>query len=390
MKRFCAYFLTFVLLFSFCGCSDANPVSDFEYHADGDYTVIDKYIGDSLTVVIPEEIDDKPVISIGSEAFKSSAITSVTIPDSVEIIRTEAFAECDALTDVKFGNSVTYLGARSFYSCDALEMLELPRNLITTGEYAVAECKSLKELTVPKTLKRCYDSVFATNESLVTINFEDGLEVIPSTIFSQCTALETLKIPASVKSIQFSAFYNCNSLKDVYFAGDEVEISSDAFKRRNREEINMHYNAKEKVPTVTLERTAPNTFDSETRVNPAAHFQCGLGDKGLITEYISSDETVVIPEIIDGHPVEKIGSAAFFGMDIKTVTFPKTIRKFIGPDTFGFCKSLESVYFKGDAPELGQSYVFGTKDKDFVVYYEAGAAGWDDTPLREWYTLVEK
>lgn len=178
MKRFCAYFLTFVLLFSFCSCSDANPVSDFEYHVDGDYTVIDKYIGDSLTVVIPEEIDDKPVISIGSEAFKSSAITSVTIPDSVEIINFEAFAECDALTDVKFGNSVTYLGARSFYSCDALEMLELPRNLVYIDEAAVAKCKTLKELTVPKTLEIYYHAAFAENESLVTVKFEEGLEKI--------------------------------------------------------------------------------------------------------------------------------------------------------------------------------------------------------------------
>ena len=393
MKRFCAYFLTFVLLFSFCGCSDANPVSDFEYHADGDYTVIDKYIGDSLTVVIPEEIDDKPVISIGREAFKASQITSVTIPDSVEIINFEAFAECDALTDVKFGNSVTYLGAKSFFSCDALEKLELPRNLVTADNNAVSQCKSLKELTVPKTLKSCYNSVFATNESLVTINFEDGLEVIPSTIFSQCTALETLKIPASVKSIRFSAFYNCNSLKDVYFAGDEVEISSDAFKRSNREEINMHYNAKEKVPTITLERTAPNTFDSESRVNPAAHFIYSV-DKGTgfltIVQYLSSDETVFIPETIDGQPVEQIGSSAFMNRNIKTVTFPNTIKRFVYSTAFGGCDALQSVYFKGNAPDL-RGYDFGTdRPKEFVVYYDGSTSGWDDTPLREWYTLVPK
>ncbi len=394
MKRFVVCLLSFMLLIGCCGCKSesevtANPVTDFEYHLDGDYTVIDKYVGDDLSVVIPEEIESKPVISIGREAFKSSAITSVAIPDSVEIINFEAFAECDALTDVKFGNSVTYLGARSFFSCDALEKLELPRNLISLGEYAVSECKSLKELTVPKTIKRCYGFSFSLNKSLVKINFEDGLEEI-SYSFRQCTALETLMIPASVKRISSYIFENCNALKDVYFAGDKPDFDN-AFMRSNQEEINMHYNAKEKVPTITLERTAPNTYDSETRVNPASHFHYGLDANGvmIIAEYLSSDETVVIPETIDGHPVKRISVAAFFATDIKTVIFPKTITS-ISAEAFHGCKSLENVYFKGDAPESVSIHPFNKQGKDFIVYYNSGTSGWDDSPFAEYYTLVPK
>ncbi len=403
MKRLLLCFLSVVLVLCFCCCDSdsknkqsddkpkvtANPATDFEYHFDGDYTVIDKYVGNDLTVVIPEEIESKPVISIGREAFKLSTITSVAIPDSVEIIRTEAFAECDALTDVKFGNSVTYLGAKSFFSCDALEKLELPRNLITTGEYAVAECKSLKELTIPKTIKHFYGSEFVMNESLVTINFEDGIEGIPSA-FRQCTALETLKIPDSVKDIGYGAFVNCNALKDVYFAGEKPDFGN-AFMRSNQEEINMHYNAKDKVPTITLERTTPNTYDSETRVNPAAHFHYGLDANGvmIIAQYLSSDDTVIIPETIDGHPVEEISVMAFFATDIKTVVFPKTIKS-ISAEAFHACKSLENVYFKGDAPKSVSYHPFNMQGKDFIVYYNSGTSGWDDSLFGDLYTLVEK
>lgn len=407
MKKFLTIILSLAILLNFAACKSgdddsssggdtptvtANPATDFEYHFDGDYTVIDKYVVNDLTVVIPEEIESKPVISIGREAFKASQITSVTIPDSVEIINFEAFAECDALTDVKFGNSVTYLGARSFYSCDALEKLELPRNLVYIDEEAVAKCKTLKELTVPKTLEIYYHAAFAENESLVTVKFEEGLEKIGGGAFIKCTALETLMIPSSVTHIQFDTFMNCNALKDVYFAGEKPDMS-EAFRRSNKDEINMHYNAKDKVPTVTLERTAPNTFDSESRVNPAAHFIYSV-DKGTgfltIVQYLSSDETVFIPETIDGQPVEQIGPSAFMNTNIKMITFPKTVKEFVGYNAFIGCESLEGAYFKGDAPELKGGYIFGTTDKELVVYYDSGTSGWDDTPLREWYTLVPK
>ena len=199
-------------------------------------------------------------------------------------------------------------------------------------------------------------------------------------------------IPSSVTYIQDDTFMNCNALKDVYFAGEKPDMSG-AFRRSNKDEINMHYNAKDKVPTITLERTAPNTFDSESRVNPAAHFIYSV-DKGTgfltIVQYLSSDETVIIPETIDGQPVEQIGSSAFMNRNIKTVTFPNTIKRFVYSTAFGGCDALQSVYFKGNAPDL-RGYDFGTdRSKEFVVYYDGNTSGWDDTPLRDWYTLVPK
>lgn len=82
----------------------ANPASDFEYTTDNNEITITQYIGTDKTVVIPSEIDGKPVTGIGPCPFpRHSSLTSIVIPDSVRSIEWHAFKDCPKLT-------VTYKG----------------------------------------------------------------------------------------------------------------------------------------------------------------------------------------------------------------------------------------------------------------------------------------
>src|SRR5690625_4944811 len=101
-KRFFAVLASILVLlvpfivkeFDFVEANSANPASDFEWSIiNGNEVEIDKYVGSSKDVVIPNEIDGKEVTKIGINAFVSYnlELESVDIPDSVTEIGTSAF-----------------------------------------------------------------------------------------------------------------------------------------------------------------------------------------------------------------------------------------------------------------------------------------------------------
>jgi len=96
-------------------------------HAQFDCTISDGkvtitgYSGSGGEVVIPDTIEGLPITSIGYGAFyQKGLVTSVTIPNSVISIETEAFRSCTSLTSVTIGNSVTTIGDGAFGACGGL------------------------------------------------------------------------------------------------------------------------------------------------------------------------------------------------------------------------------------------------------------------------------
>ena len=82
------------------------PLFNFEFIPPDNTAVIVtnyKYNGAAADVTIPSRYQGKPVTTIGHAAFFNSAVTSVTIPDSVTSISDEAFINCSQIN--KYFNS---------------------------------------------------------------------------------------------------------------------------------------------------------------------------------------------------------------------------------------------------------------------------------------------
>ena len=72
-------------------------------------------------VVIPAQIDGKPVVSIGMEAFADCThLRSVTIPEGVTLIKDYAFYGCEGLTSITIPASITSIGRSAFEACAQL------------------------------------------------------------------------------------------------------------------------------------------------------------------------------------------------------------------------------------------------------------------------------
>ena len=175
---------------------------DFEFTPDNTAVIVTnyKYKGTAADVTIPSRYKGKPVTAIDHAAFHDSAVTSVTIPDSVTSISDGAFGFCSQLTNISIPNSVTYISFSAFRACT-----------------------SLKSITLPSSLSSISEALFFGCSQLTTIHIPDSVSSIHSYAFCNCGKLETIRIPVSVTSIGIYAFDGCPNSMTVTYSGSKTQ-----------------------------------------------------------------------------------------------------------------------------------------------------------------------
>ena len=105
-------------------------------------------------IVIPSSVRGYPVVGIAEKAFsRSSQIRSVTLPESVRFIESQAFAWCRELTEINL-TRITDIGERAFMGCDKLSHIDFGKSVELIGEKAFAYCPAITSVMLPETVIR--------------------------------------------------------------------------------------------------------------------------------------------------------------------------------------------------------------------------------------------
>ena len=144
---------------------------DFEFILNNTAVIVNSYNGTAADVTIPSRYKGKPVTAIGHAAFFNSAVTSVTIPDSVTSISDEAFINCPKLTNISIPNSVTYIGFSAFSSCTSLKSITLPSSLSFISGALFLGCSQLTTIHIPVSVTSIGNNAFADCPSLMTVTY---------------------------------------------------------------------------------------------------------------------------------------------------------------------------------------------------------------------------
>lgn len=120
---------------------------------------------------LPDSVQDKNIVCIGTDACRQNHCTEITIPDTVKILENFAFFSCKNLKKVNLSNSIEELGSGAFGYCENLESITLPDTLVQIANHALAG-SNLEEITIPANVKNISIEAFSNCKNLKKIIFE--------------------------------------------------------------------------------------------------------------------------------------------------------------------------------------------------------------------------
>lgn len=121
---------------------------------------------------------------IAEAAFMGCRVEEVVMPESVKVIRNEAFSCCKYLKKINLSKNLQKITN------------QLGNNA------CFKKCESLKGIEIPAGIKEIPNMMFFGCSELSEVVFHDGLEVIGASAFASCRKLKKVSLPETVKRIK--------------------------------------------------------------------------------------------------------------------------------------------------------------------------------------------
>lgn len=207
------------------------------------------------SLVVPSSVTDDnnntfTVKALAKTAFRYCDFESITLPNTIEQIESEAFAYCTKLTMIGIPYLVDKIYPSTFLDCRALTSVRyLDSNgntafgndkITEIGDHAFDSCVLLRDFYSPKKCTYFGESSFKNCRSLVNFYF-------PSEIKDNGVTQN----PITIRSY---AFADCKSLIFVYYETNVVEVDNYAFVDCHTD-LHIKYNGSS-IPTYSKEGTS--------------------------------------------------------------------------------------------------------------------------------------
>ena len=332
------------------------PAEDFTYEVADDGVTVTAYTGGDIVVVIPDTIEDQPVVAIGEGAFADkTGLKAVSVPDTVRSIAAGAFAGCKNLTSLRTPvftcEGADYFGALFGAKSHDAQGSAVPAGLSTlvlTGgdtipDYAFYACRALEVVAIPETVTEIGSFAFYGCEALAYIPLgHTALTAIGEHAFTNCGELLSLELPAMMESLGFAMLEGCGALESMilpFVGGSRLGAVSESEAEADTTYLGYLFGAAEYVFTAGY---LPAALISVT-------LQEGCGDIPANAFF----ECASIREISMPEGVTAIGRRAFYGCrKLASVTLPDSVVS-IGDDAYHGCIRLESFTGGSGLAELG-------------------------------------
>lgn len=216
------------------------------------------FIGSNAFANLPSltEVNVKGVTRIGDWSFSlNPSLSQVALDTCVQVIGHNSFFNCSRLKNINLHN-VRYIEDHAFKGT-AIESLYIPHCKII-GEFAFADCRMINSISFSDKLQLISDFAFHNSSSLRRlcvpsgkigegafmgctslnkVELSDAIESIGQAAFFGCSALNSIHIPKFITRIEAMTFMDCINLKSITLPNTLTLIGESAFAGSGLEEI---------------------------------------------------------------------------------------------------------------------------------------------------------
>jgi hypothetical protein len=335
---------------------------DFTYEAYSDGIRLLTYVGEGGAVVLPDEIEGKAVVALGSGLFQNNtALTHLLIPDSVREIGEHV------LTGARF-----------------LQVLKTPQLSPTREASASGHLSYFFGGTTPN------GTGFRVPSSLDTVILASAVTSIPDQAFYECSRLRMVFSDTPVERIGKYAFYGCNQLHTVdlgivksigdFAFGNCTSLAS--FSRLGATLGKSVLYGCTGLTSLTLNGFGEDVphlgalFGAETHMWNSTYVPKSLERVSVEGGNIPDNafygcEHLKIVELAPSSTTQTIGSRAFYGCTaLQKFTLPDSTAS-VGDLAFAHCTTLASVTLSSSLTDLGIQAFMGCTNLTEITLPEA-------------------
>ena len=368
---------------------------------------------DVRDVVIPDYYKNGEVQIIETGAFyDTEQVRSITLPNSIRLIRQYSFIECNGLNEITLPENLVQIENNAFLDCLNLEKLTILSKNVELEDNAI-DAPNIIEATIPVNaigkidlpiVKKVNlidgysipDNAFENCFNLKEITLPDTINQIGEYAFSNCPQLEKIEIPSNVTSIRNYAFANCNSLTEITLPKNINNLGNHVFDNCTLTKATIPAKVLNKMVLDNIETliiTNGDIYNNDckfssigeliiedevTYINNYAFANTSVSKAKVPYKYLNSipkdveELTILATEEIEDNAfiefknlkkinlpdtITKIGDNAFNGLDkLESINLPKSLN-IIGESAFDGCMSLEELIIPDSVTEIGK-YAF--------------------------------
>lgn len=379
------------------------------------------YGWESLASFFGHEVEEfvlgEEITSIGKNAFNSSSVVSINIPQNVTSIGETAFVGCYRLSSIHIPANVTSIGAHAFHDCPSLTSIQvengntvydsrencnalietstntilwgcqntvIPNTVKAIGDNAFYMCSSLSSIDIPNSVTAIGENAFAGCNGLTAVNIPNSLTTIGKFAFSHCTQLSEILIPNTVTTIDEGAFFFCTGLTSITIPNSVTAIKYRAFTGCSGltsiqvESGNPMYDSRENCKAII--ETAENTIILGCQNTVIPNSVTSIGDEAF---WACTDLTTIsIP-----NSVTSIGDGAFNQcINLTSICIPYGVTS-IGKVAFADCSKLATIIIPNTITTIGDYAFIRSGLTDMYCYAEQlpeiGSSIFQDTYYKE-------